>query len=165
MSIIPDQPIGSINMYPGSLIPPGWRLCDGSSVKREELAASDYQELAASLGQLPDSESLSLPKMTGRFPVGVGRDASLREVGGADSHEHELDFKSIKIYNATALTPGDRGKVDVNGIRSGSSVTISFNIPLQRKNILLSKDAALTSGSTTGGPKYYALNFIIRVSE
>lgn len=174
MSFIFDRPVGAISMYPGAMdkIIPGWRLCNGSFVNKEELVPEDYQKLAEVLGQAPESENLKLPDLSDRFPVGAGSDASLREAAGPDRHRHGHHFKQTFLSGPAPSTIQVKGKavlkktlrLDWRQIAVPQKFNFTGKVYPANKKVLLSKD--FTKESTgLNRPGFYALNFIIRVSS
>ena len=81
---------GTIAMYAGKTVPPGWLLCDGSNVER-----ATYPGLFAAIGVtygVGDSvTTFGLPDLVGRFLMGVAP-ADLASTGGVAtvdaSHTH-----------------------------------------------------------------------------
>jgi microcystin-dependent protein len=69
---VPVMPVGVIMPYAGSVIPPGYLLCDGSEVR-----ISDYPKLYTVIGyvykpvgDLIGLSTFGLPDLRGRFPLG-----------------------------------------------------------------------------------------------
>jgi len=70
-----STPIGTILMWPGSSLPNGYLICDGSNFNRE-----DYPKLYEILN------STRLPDLRNRFIVGAGEEYNLRDIGGEKTH-------------------------------------------------------------------------------
>lgn len=86
-------PIGTIVMWPASILPDGWLACDGTAYWE-----ADFPELYRVIGQgylgpghsLPDGQ-FEVPDFTGRFPAGAGGGAgSPGTVGGEWNHGHTV---------------------------------------------------------------------------
>lgn len=110
-------PPGVIWEHAGSVVPPGWLLCDGSAVSRSQYP-NLFRAIGVQHGVGDGNTTFNLPNRTGR--VGVGLDAGQTEfavigqTGGYKdktvSHTHDLQNHS---HARTAAGPsGDTGGVD-----------------------------------------------------
>ncbi|MCP4130471.1 MAG: tail fiber protein [bacterium] len=64
------SPIGTIVPFAGSSIPPGWHLCDGTSVERTGEYNALFTVISTTWG-FADSSHFNLPNLQGRFLRGV----------------------------------------------------------------------------------------------
>lgn len=84
---------GSIIPFAGGILPPGWLVCDGSS-----LAIADYPNLFAAIGNVwgsVDSAHFNIPDLRGRTLVGQGVAGSgttfdLGTYGGEETHTLDI---------------------------------------------------------------------------
>lgn len=138
-------PIGAIVMWPGTTLPTSsyaeWLWCDGTAIPN---MATKYPELFKVLG----GNTLYLPNLCGRFPMGATSTTNVGKRAGNSSHNHNIDIDpDITVadgnYSLSATGSNFEGKVIVSSSKDVEpifTVTDSDNLP-----------------------PYYALNFIIRV--
>lgn len=85
------MPIGAINAYGGTVVPPGWLLCDGSEVSR-----TTYAELFNTIGLLYGTPStpqvFKLPDLRNEFIRGLGGSRTLgsKQAGDNLAHNHVM---------------------------------------------------------------------------
>jgi microcystin-dependent protein len=74
--------IGSIVLWPSEEVPEGYLLCDGSFI-----SIAEYPELVAVIGTTYGEgvDTVALPNLTGRFPLGVSGSHALASTGGAET--------------------------------------------------------------------------------
>jgi microcystin-dependent protein len=81
------SPSGSVIMFAGGVVPPGWLLCNGQAVSR-----TTYAALFAAIGTVygaGDGTTFNLPNLEARFPRMIA--ASLGATGGVGSgHTHPI---------------------------------------------------------------------------
>lgn len=77
--------VGSIIMFPGSAVPSGYLLCDGSAVSRTTYA-SLFTAIGTTYGAGDGSTTFNLPNLAGRVPVGSSQSHQLGTSGGEESH-------------------------------------------------------------------------------
>lgn len=107
---------GEIKMYGGSTPPPGWLLCDGSEVSREDYAAL-FAVIGTAYGEGNGVTTFNLPNFCGRTPVGAGtgkdeegNDLTARALGDSGGEEkHTLTTSEIPAHthSGTAKSAGD----------------------------------------------------------
>ena len=68
----PQVPTGTIVAYAGDVIPPGWLLCDGSSVARADKALL-FAAIGTAWGSGDNATTFNVPDLRGRFLRGVDR--------------------------------------------------------------------------------------------
>lgn len=95
-----NMEIGSIILYPGSTVPSGYLLCDGSAISRETYAAL-FSVIGTIYGAGDDNTTFNLPSMDGRVPVGVSPSYALGSSGGAES----VTLDSTKVPNHYHVIP------------------------------------------------------------
>ena len=142
------NPVGTIQIYPGSTAPSGWMICNGAS-----LSINSYGDLYNALGgslspYLSDdgfSSTFKIPDLAGKFVRGLGGNAaSLGDTQTDDikSHSHQISGK-----NSARNTSG--GGFNVNQVYIGA-----YN-----------PNDALSTSSLAGGsetrPVNMAMNYII----
>jgi len=99
-------PAGTIIMWTNTSIPPGWLLCDGSS-----LARTDYEELFDSIGTMfgsNDTNTFNLPNLYNRFPIGAGDVHPLGNIGG--EKDHLLSLSEMPQHIHPIRKPDPTGK-------------------------------------------------------
>ena len=94
-------PTGFIGIWPSTVIPAGWLVCDGST-----FSAATYPALAAFLG------GTTLPNIKGRFVLGLDPAASAWNTIGATGGKEKSDTTSIKNGTGTSDTVQDAGTND-----------------------------------------------------
>lgn len=67
-----DVPIGTIKMFAGADAPPGFLMCDGSSVSRTTYALL-FDAIGTAFGSGDGLTTFNLPNMAGRTSVGAGQ--------------------------------------------------------------------------------------------
>ena len=172
-------PVGAIMMWPGSLPPTGWVLCDGSS-------SAPYPVLAAFLS------SATLPDLRGAFIVGAGTGGAYSDSqnyvlganGGAaavilttaqlPAHNHTASFAGTALgaHSHDATSVDSAGGSGSGGFRVSVTGVTGTTAP---QGTLTTADSAgvpagtVTVNNSTGGggshenrPPYFALNYIIK---
>lgn len=188
MNTLPNLPIGFIAMFPGEHIPEGWRICNGASISQKELPDT-FDALAKALGQAEGVEELQLPNLMDRFVVGAGIDAELRASGEADQHTHQNDPPPQRRYtsygdqfmDASSTQYFYQDSVESRAIELMDE-DISLDDPpeaehvdadhlapisLEHHNHYVELDIDPFESESSEGlnrPKYYALNFVIKVA-
>ncbi|MEO1518244.1 MAG: tail fiber protein [Bacteroidota bacterium] len=173
-----EMPIGSIVMYAGDLIPQGWCRCNKQEITRKAIGDANFDELAKALNIDPAGKSsLLLPDMQNRFPVGAGQDAHLGALGGPDPHTHKVEqfektYDTSKIGNHSHKYASSWYKRDFSSGKYSGIDTGGGNVKKQKtqaagahKHTVNVTIEERTTSEYTGlnRPKYYAVNFIIRV--
>ena len=162
-----DGFIGEIRILPYNYAPANWAVCDGSL-----LSTSSHIALFSVIGKLYGGDgatTFALPKLNGRFPIGMGAGTgltprSINQSGGVSevsldkahlpSHEHGL--QSAQPSNAALASPGSSSLL-------GSAPTRPYAD--QNASTVQMNEQAL--GMAGGGlphnnmPPYLALNFCI----
>ena len=77
--------VGSIIAFPGSTVPGGYLLCDGSAVSRTAYA-SLFAVIGTTYGAGDGATTFNLPNLTGRVPVGSSQNHPLGTSGGEETH-------------------------------------------------------------------------------
>lgn len=168
-----NSSIGTILMFPGEMIPHGWKKCDGATVKKVDLG-STFSALATALGVPNNADQLTLPNLAARFPVGAGKDASLRAAGGPDIHTHGIPGQSITLYTTyagehTHGIPSSLHVLDQGGPNHPCVAVANNDFTTEgggnhNHEVTVSFKHQVTEGSPhVNLPKYMVLNFIIRV--
>lgn len=134
-------PIGAIVMWPGKDLPASsngheWLLCDGNVIND---MATNYPELYKVLG------GITLPNLSGRFPMGATSVSNPKQTGGTISHNHNIT-DNISVADGNYSISG-------SGSHFEGKVIISNN-----KN----EEPSITAADSNHLPPYYSLNFIIR---
>ena len=98
--------IGSIIMYPSSVIPEGFLLCDGTAVSRSTYSAL-FDVIGTTYGDGDGSTTFNLPDMVGNVCVGSSQTYSIGSSGGEEScvlteadiasHSHDLPQHSHTV--------------------------------------------------------------------
>ena len=139
-------PVGLILPFSSDTAPPGYLLCDGSSI-----AVADYPELFAVVAYSfgGSGGNFNIPNMVNRVAVGSGSDFDFAATGGES--EHTLSTTEIPSHSHTipftvttlVLEPGE--------------VTALTPIPL------LTQDTGLTGGDGAQNnlQPFLALNYVI----
>lgn len=158
-------PLGSVQAFAGTVIPAGWKLCDGSSLNK-----ADYVDLYAVLGNVfgNTSTSFKLPDLRGEFIRGY---SAQRYVSGEGYIDSEREFGSTQrdalqnITGGIASGLGDRssssgafyhnGANTVNAYLGGGVTMLGVNFDASR--------VARTAQETR--PHNVALNYIIKVQH
>ena len=179
---IPTNPIGTVVMFAGPVIPAGWFLCDGS-----EISLSTYSTLATALGYdaldnttwyfgTPSDPNtvFVIPDYRGRMPLGVGLPGgasrvtdsaagTLGGIGGAEEqtinvdnlpeHQHDLQSSAGVQFYATA-TASYTG----TGVSAGNGDTAGTGSQFSYSGTILGGTA---NDPLTTTPPFAAINFII----
>ena len=87
-----SNPVGTIQIYPGSTAPTGWMICDGSAISK-----TTYADLFAAIGTTygDGGTTFNLPNLSGKFVRGLGGDsASLGAVqeDAIKQHRHGIQW-------------------------------------------------------------------------
>lgn len=112
-------PTGSVVMWPAPVAPPGWLLCDGSSLLR-----ATYRDLFNTIGTTygaVDGTHFNLPNLKGRVPVGFDSTQTefdaLGETGGA---------KTVTL-DTTMIPSHAHGDAHTHGTSAGTSGSSSIS--------------------------------------
>lgn len=138
--------VGSILPYPGSTLPEGFLVCDGTAVSRDEYSDL-FEIIGTTYGSGDGSTTFNLPNLSGRVALGSSSGYALASSGGEETHtlvDEELAEHSHGIpshghgNNISAKTP---------------ALTHSITQPMYRYNVL---NGGLNGA--TGGGTYNAYN-------
>lgn len=174
MSYVPiiraDEPmVGEIRMWPTGDPPPGWLICDGST-----LAVADYPELHQTIfwiygGYTGEEDQFNIPDLRGRVPVGLDTSKSqfdgYGETGGEISHTLTVNEMPSHTHtqNAHNHPPTGGSNFVVTGA-SSSYLSTSGSSTVRGEG---SQNTTATNQYTGGGQPhnnlqpYITLNFII----
>lgn len=104
--MVQGLPAGIINPFAGENAPPGWLLCNGQAVSRQE-----YVDLYQVIGRIYtpqniDQNHFSVPDLRGRVTVGIdsgaGRVTSINTIGTSGGEENvTLAINHIPIHDHT----------------------------------------------------------------
>ena len=113
------NPIGTINIYAGSIAPSGWLLCDGSAVSRTTYSDL-FDVIGTTYGEGNGTTTFNLPNLKGRIPVGLDSDDAdldaLGETGG--EKEHTLTINEM---------PQHRHSITIHGTAGGGTMVTQSN--------------------------------------
>ena len=151
-------PTGALAAFAGVAAPPGWLLCDGSTLRK-----ADFPALAATLGFTGAGDTFTVPDMRGRVPVGVHPSqaglTALGAVGGEythtltvdemPSHRHDFTYNGnfYATWPYTQTIPGT------------GSIGFTAGTPIERRIGIANSGG---DGEHNNMPPYFALNFIIK---
>ena len=159
-NVVDSLPIGSIVLWPGSLPPSGWKVCNGDTLYK-----TDYPDLFDVLEYRygGSGNSFNLPDFRGRTPVGVNdgtgevtTEFTLASTGGEVTHtltEDEMPSHHHNLYTYDGANPSSTARK----VRGTENAQV----------------AAYTNGGTeySGGGQahnnmqpYLVVNYIIKVS-
>ena len=159
-NVVDSLPIGSIVLWPGSLPPSGWKVCNGDTLYK-----ADYLDLFDVLEYRygGSGNSFNLPDFRGRTPVGVTdgtgevtTEFTLASTGGEVTHtltEDEMPSHHHNLYTYDGANPSSTARK----VRGTENAQV----------------AAYTNGGTeySGGGQahnnmqpYLVVNYIIKVS-
>ena len=93
--------VGSIILYPKSIIPKDFLVCDGSAVSRD-LYAALFNVIGTTYGSGDGSTTFNLPDFSGKIPLGVSVGYNIGSTGGEASHA----LLSTEIAAHTHTIPG-----------------------------------------------------------
>lgn len=170
-------PIGTLAMWPTSIAPTGWLICDGSQVSRTTYA-SLFAVVGTVFGQGNGTTTFHLPDARGRFPrgysglSGLDPDAASRtamNTGGAtgnnigsvqddafEAHNHGGgDHRhSVSVKSDAADDTGQGALADGTNNHYGNDGWDGYTE--------LSGDIITSNGGNETRPKNFAINYIIR---
>lgn len=158
---------GVIQMYAGSIAPPGWLICNGSLVSK-----TTYATLYAVIGDIYKRENddttgdyFRLPDLVGRMPIGVGtsetvNDPTTRALGAKAGSE--------RVTLTVDQIPAHTHMFGYNWNNTSGSVAASWSMTVHSGNKAGNAQDATNGIFNTGGgqshgnmPPYLAINFII----
>jgi microcystin-dependent protein len=121
------SPVGSVQMFAGSVAPESWLLCNGSTL--DSVANPKYAALFAVIGTTyggTGAASFKLPDLQGRVPVGAGTGSGLtaRTLAGTGGQQ-DLENHSHSAGSIVALQ-GRLGTVNI-GTRGLYVSTAAYN--------------------------------------
>jgi microcystin-dependent protein len=144
---VPVMPVGVFMPFAGTVVPPGYLLCDGSEVK-----VSEYSALFTVIGytykavtDLIGLNTFALPDMRGRFPLGRDNMDNGMTVLSKNGSGTVLDAGGGSANRVTDVT------ADIVGAGSGSqAVTLGINNLPEHKHNLNSGNAQYYAGGIPG---------------
>ena len=103
--------VGSIILYPGSVAPEGFLVCDGSAVSRSDYSAL-FDIIGVTYGAGDGSTTFNLPNLSGKVALGTSLNYAEGSTGGEESHaltsteiaEHLHEVPSHTHANTIAVT-------------------------------------------------------------
>ena len=181
---------GEIKMWPTTVAPAGYLLCNGQAVSRTTYAAL-FAIVGTTFGSGDGSTTFNLPNYTNRMPIGSGGSYALASTGGSKdaivvAHTHTLSGTTSSagththgisdpghthaISNFGASFPDGGGSVNYASnnyggtFNLGSSATgISVNSAGDHTHTLSGTTASTgSSGTDANLPPYLAVSFIIK---
>ncbi len=145
-----DPILATIILWPGSLIPQGWLVCNG-----QLLFISQYQALFSLLGTTYGGDgfnNFALPNLCGRVPVGVGQLANtesnytLAQTGGSENitlstaqipqHIHPAVAKLRGNVTGTLPAITATGSLAVSATAGTTNTPSATNVPSMVPNIV-----------------------------
>ena len=178
-SLLVEGMAGMIQMWAGQYAPPGWRICDGSTLGREAFSKL-FSVIGTTYGEGDGSTTFNLPDFRDRFPVGAGTTYSRNSKGGANTVT--LNTSQIPAHThgkSGAITNGITGGSHTHSMKSiwsdGSGSNSAYTMSTNRKQTTRTTAAeththnlpAHEHTSVGGGqahenrPPYIGINFII----
>lgn len=145
------SPVGAITMFAGTILPAGWKLCDGSP-----LDIPSYPELFGVIGATYGGDgttTFQLPNLITRFPIGADKSGlfPLGTLQGTDSITLGLDNMPPHTHDVKGTT--ENGTAQITSVDNGH--THSINVPTNNMNSYqdvgsqaYAKDYAITNTST-----------------
>lgn len=165
-------PAGCMSMLPGSSVPSGWLLCDGSAKSRTTYSAL-FSTIGTAYGAGDGSTTFNLPDMRQRFPLGKtasGTGAVLGQVGGTIDHKHRGgnadggDLRAtIGSCNSDTRTLGfiSRDAIDPDtGANTGNPAYVVYG-PATSGGYF-NHYTYVVGHTGTSNPPYMAVNYIIK---
>lgn len=103
--------VGSIILYPGSVAPEGFLVCDGSAVSRSDYSAL-FDVIGVTYGAGDGYTTFNLPNLSGKVTLGTSLNYVEGSTGGEESHsltsteiaEHSHEVPSHTHANTIAVT-------------------------------------------------------------
>lgn len=129
-------PIGAMMIWPGSVAPTAYLLCQGQAISRTTYSAL-FTLLGTTYGTGDGSTTFNLPDMRNRVPVGTGEDGALGAVVSSNNkivplpeHNHTLsiDAGGSHSHSATISTaPNHTHNIGYQGIQvqSGTGIVVT----------------------------------------
>lgn len=169
-------PIGTIVAFSGMAPPPGWRLCDGSSLSKKQYQ-SLFDVIGYTYGGSPGSDSFTLPDLRGRFlrglndgAAGVTRDPKQeRQLGSVEDWATATPHAGWTVSHAGShhhsdgvgqTSPSCEDTVHEKPDRTCGELNIRHGRPLNDDG---DHTHAVTGGDAETRPTNLAVRFIIHV--
>lgn len=127
-------PTGSLVMWPSSVIPSDWKLCNGDAISRTTFATL-YSLIGTTFGAGDGSTTFNLPNYKNRMPYGADTVAVGATGGSADaivvSHTHNGSTSSASNdhVHSVNLVTGGQNQNHVHGTGVGGSFIIGNSGP------------------------------------
>lgn len=166
-NVVDSLPIGSIVLWPGSLPPSGWKICNGDTLYK-----TDYPDLFDVLEYRygGSGNSFNLPDFRGRTPVGVTdgtgeitAEFTLASTGGSVTHSHSLSGTGY-----AKIAVGSNNKIwmkSQSNMFNGNFQAIISNITEGTySGVGYSTELGGNTGSNSSLQPYIVQNYIIKVS-
>ena len=177
-----NLPIGSICIFPGDTIPPGWLLCNGSTISTSDIPTKAFQSLAIALGVDKNISAISIPDLRNSFVVGAGGTYEPGKSGGPTNHSHKLakQNKTFKTssdgahhhkypsawYNNNTSTGTGRTSITQTGHNWNTNTADNHS---HKATVIVpefsTQSVEIKSNTYLNRPKYIALNYIIKIKE
>lgn len=166
-NVVDSLPIGSIVLWPGSLPPSGWKVCNGDTLYK-----TDYPDLFEVLEYRygGSGNSFNLPDYRGRTPIGVTdgtgevtTEFTLASTGGSVTHSHSLSGTG---YAKIDVGSGDKiWMKNYNAMFNGNFQAIISNVTEgSYSGVGYSTELGGNTGSNSSLQPYIVQNYIIKVS-
>lgn len=141
------NPVGTIQIYPGSTAPTGWMICNGSA-----LSKTTYADLFAAIGTTygDGGTTFNLPDLSGKFVRGLGGNAaSLGNTQNDDikAHTHTISWQKGQADQNESGTYGELydARTPYNRTTTTSSVGGTETRPVN-----MAMNYIIYTGSATG---------------
>ena len=138
--------VGSIVPYPGSVLPEGFLVCDGSAVSRDDYSDL-FEIIGTTYGSGDGSTTFNLPNLSGRVALGSSSNYALASAGGEETHT--LVDEELAEHSHGIPPHGHENTISAKT----PALTHSITQPMYRYNVL---NGGLNGA--TGGGTYNAYN-------
>ena len=162
-------PTGSLVMWPSSVIPSDWKLCNGDAISRTTFATL-YSLIGTTFGAGDGSTTFNLPNYKNRMPYGADTVAVGATGGSADAivvlHNHTNTTTVNDSGHQHGNIPRASGDVgpNVTSYREGFDSAGYINTATATTGITVttSINPEGSSGTNANLPPYLGINFIIK---
>ena len=160
-------PVGTIQSYAGSVLPPGWAWCDGTAVPRTGKYSQLFSVVGEMYGRGDGSSTFALPDLRGKFVRGLDRDGSMNDKDRVNGHQGLGTPQDDSLASHSHAAKRTKAGEICGGCPQFEHMDVMVdNASADPNSATWTRISGMTTTAAAGGtetrPKNVAVNFIVK---